>query len=56
MTKRSELLKTFSAQAKSADQRHDVTARNQAANNWRENATASEAAKAPSYLTWTGRK
>ena len=56
MTKRNDLLKTFAAQAKKADAHNDVTLRTQAANNWRENATDSEAAKAPRYLTWTGRK
>ena len=55
MTKRIDLLKTFAAQAKEHDRVHDVTRRNQAANSWRENATEAEAARAPRYLTWTGR-
>jgi hypothetical protein len=56
MTKRTDLLRTFAAQAKAADARNDTTLRNQASNNWRENASDAEAAKAPKYLTWTGRK
>lgn len=56
MCKRTNLLKTFAAQAKAADAHHDVTTRNQAANNWRDIATEAEAAKAPRYLMWTGRK
>ena len=56
MTKRTDLLKTFAAQAKNADAHNDVTLRNQAANSWRENATQAEADKAPKYLTWTGRR
>lgn len=56
MTKRTSLLKSFASQAKEYDRRGDVTLRNQASNNWRDNATEAEAAKAPRYLTWIGRK
>jgi len=56
MTKRAELLKTFASQAKEYDRRGDIVLRTQASNSWHETATASEASKAPKYLTWTGRK
>ncbi|MEN6533976.1 MAG: hypothetical protein ABFD89_09965 [Bryobacteraceae bacterium] len=56
MTNRAELLKAFAAQAKECDRRGDVVLRSQAANSWREVATETEAAKAPKYLTWIGRK
>jgi len=55
MTSRTDLLKTFAAQARKFDAQGDVTLRNQASDSWRENATESEASRAPRYLTWTGR-
>jgi hypothetical protein len=56
MKARSQILKQFAAQAKEYDRVSDVTLRTQASQNWRELATAAEAAKAPSYLSWYGRK
>ena len=56
MNKRLSLMKQYAAQAKEYDRRGDVVLRTQAANNWHEQATAAEVAKAPRYLTWIGRK
>jgi len=54
-SKRTSLMTTFAEQAKDYDRRGDVVLRTQAANSWRELATAKEAAIASDYLIWTGR-
>lgn len=56
MSKRTDRLKAFAAQAKHADEHHDAVLRTQAANSWHSLATEAESARAPRYLTWTGRK
>lgn len=56
MTKRNDMMTEFRRQAHEYDRIGDVTLRSQAAQNWRELATDSEAKKAPAYLTWPGRK
>lgn len=58
MTSKTGILKQYANQAKEADRRHDISMRNQWANQWREMATEAQAKKkkAPAYLTWAGRK
>lgn len=56
MSKRNEMMTQFKSLARVHDRTGDVTLRRQAAQNWRELATDAEAAKAPAYLTWPGRK
>ena len=55
MSKRTDLMASFSAIAKTLDERHDVVLRDQYSNQWRELATEAEARKAPGWLTWRGR-
>jgi hypothetical protein len=55
-TDRRGLLNAYRDQAKEADRRGDVVIRRQASQTWREIATDAEAKRAPSYLTWPGRK
>jgi hypothetical protein len=54
-TKRIELMRRYKTLAAEYDRRGDVVLRAQAANDWRDLATAAEAAKAPRYLAWRGR-
>jgi hypothetical protein len=56
MSKRNEMMTQFKRQAREYDRLGDVTLRRQAAQNWRELATDAESQKAPTYLTWPGRK
>lgn len=56
MSTKKEMKQNFRDQAREYDRRGDSVLRNQAANAWRELATSAEAAKAPAYLTWSGRK
>jgi hypothetical protein len=54
--KRTQVLRDIAAIARDADRRGDVVARKRAATAWRELATLAEAARAPRYLDWYGRK
>jgi hypothetical protein len=56
MSRRSDLMATFSAIAKAMDERHDVVLRDQYSNQWRELASEEEAKKASGWLTWKGRR
>ena len=53
---RHQTMRQLAAVAREYDRRHDVVLRRQAATEWRELATAAEAARAPRYLTWAGRR
>lgn len=53
--KRLRLMIAYAMMAKEYDRRHNVVARRQAADDWRDLATEAESATAPEYLTWTGR-
>ena len=53
---RIKLLTTYRDAARRADQRNDVVARTQHSDGWLYFATQSDIARAPKYLTWTGRK
>mgnify|MGYP006953655434 CR=1 FL=1 len=53
---RHQTMRQLAAVAREYDRRHDVVLRRQAATEWRALATAAEAARAPRYLTWAGRR
>jgi hypothetical protein len=53
--KRKRLMRDVAEDAKRQDYRGEAVLRREYADIWRELATNAEAARAPKYLTWTGR-